>query len=197
MPVTSDSQRQLIEAFFRVAKEYPEQKMTFAMVAKRAGMSRENAYRNHFRGIPEIIERIHFLIDNEIRTDFEKFISSEDPDISKFFSTILPFLYEKQEWLRVLFNSYIDPNWLMFLQQKYIPLFTDYLDKLGKVDVFSNAFLSQIVVKEFLSIISTWLSTDSPEPPALFVKKFIHLLQQSPIDMLTQKSQFSYKDSNL
>lgn len=198
MIITSDSQKRLIEAFFRVAEEHPEQKITFAMIAERAGMSRENAYRNHFRGIPEIIKRIHFLIDNDISTEFEKFTASDDTDILRFIGkSILPFLYDKKDWLRVLYGTNVDSEWFTFLQQRYVPLVTIYLDKIEKNDVIPNTLLSQLIVKNFLSIISVWLTDNNPEPPSLFIKKFIHLLQQSPADMMMQKTLSSQKNSFL
>ncbi|MFK4935934.1 hypothetical protein ACI1UF_06300 [Lactococcus garvieae] len=73
------------------------------------------------------------------------------------------------------------------MQEKYSPVVEAYLNKIGKKEIFSNAYLANILLKEFLSILSTWLTDDIPEPVSLFQKKFLYLLSLSPADIANVK----------
>lgn len=182
------TQLKIIDAFFKVVLDHPDQKITVEMISKQAGMTRENIYHNHFRGTKEIIEKIHDIIDRDICFKFQNFIDSDDTNIGDFLSQVMiPSLYQKKEWLKVLYGTNIDPLWPDFLQSRYAPLVEAHLDKIGKNDLISNFFLSQIIVKEFIAIVSVWLTDNNPEPPSLFKEKFIHILQQSPLELLSQR----------
>lgn len=45
--IITETQMKIIDAFFQVVAEHPNQKVTVEMVSRQAGMSRENLYRNH------------------------------------------------------------------------------------------------------------------------------------------------------
>lgn len=45
MKIITDSQRKIIDAFFLIAKEQPNQRITFQMLADQSGMRRESIYR--------------------------------------------------------------------------------------------------------------------------------------------------------
>lgn len=189
--ITTETQKKIIDAFFMVASNYPNKKITVEMIGQQAGMSRENIYHNHFRGIKEIIEKIHLLVDEELYNKFQRFVYDENTNLLNFLTHhVLPFLYEKREWLKILYGTQIDPEWEYFLESRYAPLINNYLDKIGKKDIIPNHFLSQIFVKEFMAIISVWLTDNNPEPPSLFIKKFIYILSQSPTDMIINASSF-------
>lgn len=186
--ITTKTQKQIIEAFLNLASNSQNQKITVDMIAKKMGMSRENIYHNHFKGIKDIIERIHFLTDAEIFCKFQSYVDTDSSNISSFLSKqLLPNLYEKKEWLKILYGTNVDPNWINFIESRYIPLVNRYLDSIDKKDIIPNALLSQIIVKEVIAIISVWLTDDEPEPPEVFIKKFLHVISQSPGDMLTQE----------
>ncbi|WP_270227975.1 transcriptional regulator [Lactococcus garvieae] len=162
--------------------------MTLQMVADQAGLRRESIYRYHFDNMEDIIEKIHFLIDKDIDDETAKFMRGTNTNIVKFVShTLLPLLYARKEWIKILCETNVDPNWLNFLQEKYSPVVEAYLNKIGKKEIFSNAYLANILLKEFLSILSTWLTDDIPESVSLFQKKFLYLLSLSPADIANVK----------
>lgn len=183
--ITTETQRMIIDAFFQVAYDNPDKKITVEMISRYAGMTRENIYHNHFKGIKEIIEKIHFLLDIELSNKFKKLVKSEEPDILEFFcKDLLQFFYEKKDWLKVLYGTTVDPSWQNFIQERYSPYIEEYLDKFGKDNLISNYFLAQVIVQEFVSIISIWITDKQPEPPSLFIRKFIFIINQSPVDLL-------------
>lgn len=186
MKIITDSQRKIIDAFFLIAKEQPNQRITFQMLADQSGMRRESIYRYHFSNLEELIEKVHDIIDNEISSAFEEFVNNGDLNLLKFLSyLVLPCLYEKKDWLKILYGTNVDPGWSNFLEERYFPLIECYLNKKGKNDIIPNFFLSKVIVKEFLAIVAVWLTDDNPEPASLFQRKFVHIFQQSPAAMLT------------
>lgn len=184
--ITDDKQRLIIDAYFRILQENPEIKdITIKMLASKSGMSRESIYRYHFGSIEEIKERICLLADGELEEETKKFLSKETHNLSIFLSKILlPYLYEKRDWLKILYNTDVEATWRSYLLKKYTPVVEDYLDKIGKRGVVPNAFLASIIVKECLAIISTWLTDPNPEPASLFKEKFLHIFKSSPYDLL-------------
>lgn len=158
------------------------------MVADKAEMRRESIYKYHFKNVDAIIERIHLLIDEEIGNEFEKFITSGNTDLIHFFiHKMLPHMYENKEWLKLLYSTTLNSDWSDFLQKKYSPIVEVYLNNIRKNDILSNFFLSHLIVKEFLAIVSSWLIDSNPEPASLFQKKFLHVLHTSLYDLLGQK----------
>lgn len=187
--ITTETQKKIIEASFQVAKEHPNQQITIKMICEKVGMSRENFYRYHFHDFNEILEKIHFLANDEINQLFVKFINSENPDILDFLrQSMIPFLYDKKEWLKILFETKLDLEWMKFLHKEYTPLVQSYLDNIEKKGPIPNLYLAQIIVKEFFAIISTWLTDNSPEPPELFMEKFLYIVEQSPAALMTNKN---------
>lgn len=65
---------------------------------------------------------------------------------------ILPLLYEKRDWLQILYGTILDPKWGKFLERKYAPLIEKYLDNIEKEYIISNSFLALLVVKEFFPL---------------------------------------------
>ncbi len=186
MIIITDTQRKIIDAFFLAAKEHPRRKeMTMQLIADRAGMNKATIYKYHFSSVDEIIEKIHFLVDKDIGNAFENFITSDRSDFTSFMTdNMLPHLYDNKDWLKILYGTNIDPDWLDFLVNKYSPMVEKYLNKIEKNEVIPNFYLSQVVVKEFISIISVWLTDDTPEPVSLFKRKFLGILQLSLTNIL-------------
>ncbi|KSU00990.1 TetR/AcrR family transcriptional regulator [Lactococcus lactis] len=187
--IISDKQRKIIDAYFRVLQENPDvTEVTLGMVASKVGMSRESVFRYHFRNVEEIRDKIHFLIDADVYKKTKEFVESEGYNLFDFIDReLLPLLYIHRDWLKLMHLRGIDYRFQSFLLKKYIPIVEKYLDKIGKKEILSNYFIASIFVKEILSITSTWLTDDNPEPVSLFKEKFMHLLHQSPYDLLTSK----------
>lgn len=186
MIITTKTQEQIICAFIELSLEAPNNKVTIKMIGDRIGMSRENIYHHHFRGIEAIIERIHLVIDDDLYTSFSLYLKQENPDIVNFFrEEMIPYLYLKKDWLKALYGTCADSNWLNFLENRYAPLVKIFLENNEKNFFNDTLFLSQIIIKHFISIISVWLTAECPESPSTFSKKFDLLVHQSPASLVS------------
>lgn len=184
--LTSDKQRLIIDAYFRILQENPEMKeVPIKLLAAKSGMTRESLYRYHFKNMDEIKERICLLADEELEAQTKKVFSNASLDLVVFLNkALLPYLYDKRDWLKVLYGTNLAATWQSYLLKKYTPIVETHLDKVGKKDIVPNRFLASIIVKEFLAIISTWITDPNPEPASLFIKKFLHILKSSPYALL-------------
>lgn len=191
MPIVdTEKRRKILDAFFQLAKENPSQNITLDMIAKKVKMRRESIYKYHFDNKGEMIDMIRHLVDEEIYSEFKKYISKNKFNISTFLEeVILPTLYEKRDWLKVLFQTNLDSDWQRFLIGRYCPLIENYLNKMGKKEILSNNFLARLVVKKFLNIVATWLTEEHPEPVSLFKEKFVYIYNLSLSDILTDNSE--------
>ncbi|GAX47747.1 TetR/AcrR family transcriptional regulator [Pseudolactococcus reticulitermitis] len=185
MVIISETQLRIIDSFFLIAEENGTvQKITMQQIAERAGIRRQNIYKNHFNGIEDIIQTVHLLIARDCKQKMSTFIASHDQDMLLFIAKeILPILYAKRRWLKNLYNPSLDPDWVPFLYQQYLPLvqvyFENRLDHVCAELGITSEFLYHLIIGNILTIISCWLTSDKPEPPSIFQKKFLKLAAQS------------------
>ena len=177
MILITDSQRLIIDAFFLAVQEHPDAKhITTKMIAKKAGISRQNVYK-HFRNLEELIILVHRLIDEPCVEKLKEFRVDKEKDLVKFFAhEVLPLLYEKRDWLKLLYEKAFDPNWTYYIKAKYQPVLEPYLKKSENKIGFSNEVLFDLIAKQVLAVIIVWLTSENPEPASIFEKKFIALL---------------------
>jgi AcrR family transcriptional regulator len=190
MVVTTENQTKVIEALLRIAQENPKNKrITVTEVAKRAGMTRTSFYKYNFDDMESILTRMHDILDGEIYRGFNAIITGkirDDQPLLKFLNdTVLPTLYDQRAWLKTIYTTNVDLGWERYLQDKYAPLIETYLDKIGKKLPIENHYIGLIVIKEFLALVSTWITDDNPEPASLFKEKFMGALQTSPYAFLS------------
>jgi len=185
----SENQEKIIEAFLMLARENPNEKITVQMIADRADLHRSTIYKYHFSNIEDIIRHIRQILDKELVESFHQVLEKDITDDSALLdfiaNTLLPSLYHRRTWLKVLYTTDVDPTFERYLLKSYSPLVEDYLNKLEKETVIGSHFAAQVVVREMLALISTWLTDDEPEPLSLFKKKFLTVFKMSPFDFLT------------
>lgn len=190
MILISDTQVRIIDAFFLLAQESEcAQNITMQQIAEKAGIRRQNIYKNHFHGIEDIIHTVHLIIDNNCKNLMKTFVNNNSNDLSIFLADeMLPLLYSKRAWLKNLYNTSLDPDWLPFLHEQYKPLVKVYLD--NNIDEIcsrlklSPEFIYKLIVGNTLVIISCWLTSDNPEPPSLFKYKFLQLFSLALDDIM-------------
>jgi predicted DNA-binding protein YlxM (UPF0122 family) len=182
----SSRQRQVIDAFFVIAKENPDiTEISMQMLADKVGIRRQSIYEKHFRSVDDIITLIHKMVDEDIENKIQGFLDKKGKDPMTFFAKeILPLLYEKREWLKVLYSSALDPSWVIYLQKKYRPLIKAYLKPHLSSSGISEDFICNLLVEKVLAIVSTWLTSDAPDPASLFEEKFLYLMKTSISDLI-------------
>lgn len=185
----SDNQEKIIDAFFTLAAANPDTTITVQMLADEVGLHRSTFYRYYFASVDDVLDHIHALIDQDILSGFdeslEEDITSNQPLYDFLDNTVLPTLYNRRAWLKVLYKTDLDPTFGHYLLDTYTPIVERYLDKIGKQSPIGNHFAARVVMGEFLALVSTWLTDDEPEPVELFKEKFIAVLSVAPLDFLS------------
>jgi hypothetical protein len=181
----------IMEAYIRASrKNAKENELSISAVAKEAGLSRETIYHKYFPGgLVEFQDAINITICREIEEallDYS-FNSNEGKEDILFFlnKKILPLLYKRQDWLKVMFSTGFNAKWNAHLLRTFSPIVKRYLDRKGKEGSIPNFYLSQLIVREFIAVISTWITDDNAEPPVVFREKFLYILQSSIYDLLS------------
>lgn len=182
----SEKQKLIIATFLELAQEVQDpQKINLSMIADRAGITRQGIYAKHFRDMEDLRNEIHLLIDRECMEKIEEFLESGRHDMVDYFvSEILPILYDKRDWLNVLYRTDLGGQWFVFLQTRYAPMLETYLSRSGKTLQVSPKFSSHFVVGLVATIIACWLTMENPMQPVAFKEKFLHLLSVPTIDWL-------------
>lgn len=176
--MTIGTREKIIDAYFELAKKYPE-KSLFSMVevAKQAGISRQAIYRNHFNNSSEIVEYIRQHIDEEIFVIFKSYNKGEDGSSLHFFQEkIIPVLYQHRDWLNCLYSTSIDPQWRNYLASKYREWLTNTLSINNTHLGISYEATVKLVVHSIINIIDVWITEDNPLPPEKFQKIFSELI---------------------
>lgn len=185
----SERQMQIIDAFFLIASENSGiQQITMSMIADRLKITRQGIYAKHFKSVGEIIDTIHHLVDWEIEEKLRDFINGNERNILDFIGEeILHLIYEKKDWLRVLYDSSVDPTWTNYLQEKYTSLLKSYISRNCKQIELSNDFMCKLIVGRILNLISHWITSENPEPPSLFRDKFSYIVKSSTHNLLEKQ----------
>jgi hypothetical protein len=188
MRFVSETQLKIIEAFFILAENSATpRKISMQMIADKAGINRQNIYKNHFCSIDDLLDAAHRVIDHDCEKKLKSFTSVKKQDLIIYFSKeILPILYQKRNWLRVLYKYSADSNWMQFLEYQYKPIIKEYLKSSSHNMEISDEFRCNLILRQFLAVISSWMLCDHPEPPYLFQSTFVQLLSTSSYDLLVK-----------
>lgn len=188
--IISDTQQRIIDSFFILARDSNSlKKITMKDIAEKAGIKRQNIYKKHFSSKKDIINTIHNLINWECEQKFEEFINDKNQtDLISFYAdNILPILYDKRDYLKILYGTDADSEWMFFLQKQYSPIVKECLkshqENLGK----QIEFISELIVRQFISVIANWLTSEQPEPPSLFKQILVTCLSTSTSELLNGK----------
>lgn len=176
---------EIFSAFCKIAQTNASaDQVTIPKIANELGVSRQAIYKSHYKSINEIIQALHLYIEEDIYTDFKKAIQEniKSSDLLYFISyDILPKLYQKREYLQVLYGTTVDPSWHDFLTQRYTKIVKNILvNKHNKLDTKYIEF----IVAQSLAIIGVWMRSDTIELPVHFSKKFHFLLNNSISDII-------------
>nr|WP_205395650.1 TetR/AcrR family transcriptional regulator [Streptococcus lutetiensis] len=180
----------IINAVFRIASRNPKKnRLSLSEIAEEVGISRQAIYSKHFSNVQDIFTEIHTIIDNEIFHEFKNALEKqpEESIYNIIARVLLPKIYEKREWIRILYNTEIDVEWRKFLMEKYVKICYKYFSekhfnyrgKLNLIDIVRN------ICEYILSIIAGWISDEFPVLPNIFAEEFLNLMNSSPISLIT------------
>lgn len=175
----------IFSAFCKIAQTSSSaNQITIPKIAKELGISRQAVYKSHYKNIDEIIHALHLYIEEDIQTDFKTAAheTNKSFDIIYFISyDILPKLYQKREYLKVLYGTTVDPSWHNFLTERYTKLIQNILNLEHKK--ISEEY-TEFIVAQSLAIIGVWMRSEEIELPIYFSKKFHFLMKNSISDIL-------------
>lgn len=182
------SRESIINAVFRIASKNPDKsKLTMTEIAKEAGMSRQAIYQKHFSSVDEIFDYIHTSMTEEVFKTFKRSIA--DPSIHSIYEAVardvIPKVYQKRIQARILYHTSIDSNVFNFLEESYLQL----LLEADNIHIINNSPLMtpsmiKIVINYIFALVGEWVAEDFPEPPEVFAKTFLTLMQTAPKDLI-------------
>lgn len=179
----------IINAVFRIASRNPKKnRLSLAEIAEEVGISRQAIYSKHFSNVNDIFTEIHNIIDNEIFHEFKKALDNhpEESIYNIIAEVLLPKIYDKKEWIRILYNTAIDAEWRDFLMEKYVRICYNYfsdkhLNYGGRLNLLN---IVRNICEYILSIIAGWISEEFPVLPNIFAEEFLNLMNSSPASLI-------------
>lgn len=185
------SRESIINAVFRIASKNPDKsKLTMTEIAKEAGMSRQAIYQKHFSSVDEIFDDIHTSMTEEVFKTFKRSIA--DPSIHSIYEAVardvIPKVYQKRIQARILYHTSIDRNVFNFLEESYLQL----LLEADNIHIINNSPLMtpsmiKIVINYIFALVGEWVAEDFPEPPEVFAKTFLTLMETAPKGLVDAK----------
>ena len=165
------TRERIINSYFNLALKNPGKfRFTIAEIAMEAGISRQAIYKNHFNTPEDIMIAVHQEIDYEIEQEFNSYDEGLSP-LDFFTERIIPILYKNRNLLRYLYMTNIDPEWRLFLKNKYTKWVKDNININNTNLCLSKDMSLNLFVNMFLAIIESWIIQPIPETPDLFAKQ--------------------------
>lgn len=189
---------QIFIAFTLVASESRyHSEITLSQLASKVGITRQAIHKSHYKNIDEVIRGLHFFIDQKPNSKLKKFVLNcegrQKTSLVKFFAAeILPDLYDKRQYLKVLYGGVADPSWTVFIVQSYVDILVPYFKNSKDSLDLDATFIAKLVVTQVMAIISNWITQEEPEIPSVFAKKFTFLINYSIGDLIDKSNE--YKD---
>lgn len=178
----------IFSAFCLVAKESNNpNEVTISKIALKLGVTRQAIYKSYYRNINEIINALHLYIEKDIYGCFEHELKQKGSScnyIQFIANDILPKLYQKREYLNILYGTSIDTSWHSFLVKKYTHLLNQ---KLLKNENKLSTEYTEFIVSQALAVIGVWMRCEEPEHPIYFKKRFLFLMNNSISEILYKK----------
>ncbi|MDR2976622.1 MAG: hypothetical protein LBV19_04855 [Streptococcaceae bacterium] len=180
----------VMDAFCLVAKESKYRTdISMTKIAEKLGISRQALVKTYFKNVNEIIGSLHYFVDQEIR---ELISDLATDNIEKFLDDFayqaLPVIYEKRDYLSVLYGNVADPGWYGFLENTYFEILSPYFGTTSRKNDVLSGFLTRMAIRQIICILSSWLTSPNPESPLLFSKKFIYLTTHSVYDLMERRT---------
>ncbi|HEY0222268.1 MAG TPA: hypothetical protein VGC17_05690, partial [Lactovum miscens] len=111
-------------------------------------------------------------------------------------AAILPIAYKYKDWLIALHTTSIDTSWTYALELKYQSHIAPYLGDYNKKFGLSKEFVTRLIIRNVNVVVSAWITSESPDLPKIFKKKFIRLMYVSSNKFLAEEWQEDLQNKN-
>ncbi|GAK30044.1 putative transcriptional regulator [Weissella oryzae SG25] len=185
MLLFSERQLLIIDAYFVCIQECGVSKtITMQMIADKVGIRRQNIYKKHFPNLAAITRASYEMVDFYINRQLQDYQPRKDGSLVDYFAqTVLPLIWAQRYYLKILYTSPSNNDWINYLSNRYTPLIQAHLTNQSQSHGLSSRFLAVLIEKQINSVIATWLTATEPEPVSLFEKRFLFLMH-TPITAL-------------
>jgi hypothetical protein len=172
--------KRIFLAFCAVANESDcRSEVTMAKIAAKIDITRQGIRKYGYANVDEIINALRFYVTQEIQTEFQTFLAHNKSNFIPFFATrILPLIYEKRDYFKVLHGPVADAAYIYFAKDIYIPIFESCLALPKEFENDSEIF-ADVLIRRITSTITAWLMSPNPENPITFQEKFLFLMSHS------------------
>lgn len=172
----------ILNSFFKLAQkgDFP---ITIYKIAREAKMSKQAIYRKHFKCVADIINEIHSILYKEVYYILKTFDKNNDLN-KQLANELLPRIYKYHDWINILYQTDVDPTWKKFIKEQYLPLLLPYVNQIKKKMSVSSEFAQNYLLYSYITIISSWLCSPLPQPPKIFAKRFLRIINYSLIEIL-------------
>lgn len=183
----TNTQENIINALFQLAHKYPKRSdFTITEIANEAQISRQAIYQKYFRNKNEILDYLHNSIDHDVIDVLQKYRPSDGDPFIYVANEVLPIIYKYRNWLKYLYSTAVDPNWLQYLKEHYYHWALKSIS-FNTNETVSKEFLMQVIVGNILNIIEAWMEQEIPDHPQKFAKVFLALINEPLHDLIKTK----------
>lgn len=182
MATITETQLKIINVFLLLLKEKTDSRqITMSMIAEKSNISRQYIYRKHFRNIDDIIDTIYEIIADDWSENLALFILNDHVNVISYFSEhILPFFHHHIDWLKILYQSNLNPHLLVFLRQQFGTVIKHHISISSKSVDLDDDLLYQYTLRQVISALVCWLTSESStENLSIFQQKFQKILNSS------------------
>lgn len=187
-----DTRQVIIDSLFRLAQRFPEKtNFTLTEIASEAHISRQAIYQKHYNSVEDIIEDIYSQIATRTREKLTQL--SPIPGVSPFkllADELIPALYERRDWLRIIYTSSLYTGWFQRLQGNYYNWLRPFVVESSKELHIDSEILLRLLVGYIFDLFVSWLSQPFPLPPEIFKEKFLKLILLSPNECIGKTYRF-------
>lgn len=177
----SKKDERIFRAFCLVAQESSKHsEISIPKIAQKLDISRQAFHYSYYKNIDELINSLHYYIDQDAKKIFKNHIlknSISFKELIDFFAyEIIPELYDKREYIGVLYGGIADPGWIPFIHKTYMTCISFYN--------YKEEFNVHIFISEAISIVSSWMLQETIESPITFSNKFVFFMTHSPLEIV-------------
>ncbi|MDR0199102.1 MAG: TetR/AcrR family transcriptional regulator, partial [Streptococcaceae bacterium] len=117
--MTKNTKEKITNAFLNLAQKAQGKTITIGDICKRAGVTRPTFYR-YFDTLDALLAELREELDKEVFDVLTSYSPTEQTHSFEIITEqVLPILYANRTKLRIIYTSFVDPQWVKFLETRY------------------------------------------------------------------------------